>query len=147
MISAKWPVVLAFIWMPLSGAHAEIYKWVDQAGETHYSGQEPGSDVQFQSISVNKSPPAATRESVSDRLEASNKSRDEAKKAADEAAIVASDTAKKQRSCEQAKIRTISLQNPRINKVDEDGTRTRMPEEWRQEELAKSTSAVSKYCG
>ena len=147
MISAKWPVVLAFTWMPLSGAHAEIYKWVDQAGETHYSGQEPGSDVQFQSISVNKSPPAATRVSVSDRLEASNKSRDEAKKAADEAAIVASDTAKKQRSCEQAKIRTTSLQNPRINKVDEDGTRTRMPEEWRQKELAKSTSAISKYCG
>ena len=146
MVSPKCLIVLAFLCTTISGAEADIYKWVDDAGDTHYSGQEPGSEVEFVSISVNKSPPANTRESVSKRLEASNNISKEAQKLADESALVASDAAKKQHNCEQAKIRTASLERARINKVDANGNRTRMPEEWRQEELAKATSAISTYC-
>jgi hypothetical protein len=126
-------------------AQAEIYKWVD-GGETHYSEHKPAEGVAVETITPWTSAPTAERATLEARIEASDKRREERavqdKKDSEEKAY----TDKVQHNCEQANLRVASLERPRINKVNADGTLSRMPEEWRRAQLDEARAAVEKYC-
>ena len=125
---------------------ADIYKWVDENGDTHYAERKPSTQADVESVTPKASPALAERESWEARNEAFEKQRTEASEAQKKDAEAAADAAATKRNCEQAKIRAAKLEFPRINKVDADGTRTRMPEEWRQTQLNEAKTAIGKYC-
>lgn len=145
MISSTRLFLLLFVLLGPS-AQAEIYKWVDADGETHYSERKPGVEIEVQTITPYTSATNAERETWQEREEASVEQRKAANEQAEKDSIAAADAAAMQRNCEQARIRVASLERPRVNKVSDDGQRTRMPEEWRQSELAEARAAVKKYC-
>lgn len=126
---------------------AEMYKWVDADGNTHYTQQPPPDGVDGQTIAP---PPDVNTEkankeldnkleSFDKRREAELKHEEEAKKAADAA------EAKKQ-ECEKLRQQLAELQRPRITTTDEEGNRSRMPEEERQAAIKKVNEAITTRC-
>jgi hypothetical protein len=142
-------IILAASCLLVSGlgtAQAEIYKSVTASGETSYTDHPSGDPTNVEIVTPKHGGTTITRETVEQRLEASNAAKAEAAKTAQKEADAATDLAMRQRNCDQAKQRAASLERPRINKVNDDGSRTRMPEEWRQSELAAAKDALATYC-
>lgn len=126
--------------------YAEVYKWVDQNGETNYSERKPADSTDVETITPWTSAPTAERATIEARIEASDKQRTARAEQDKKDREAKADTDQIQRNCEQANIRVASLERPRVNKLNEDGTRSRMPEEWRQSQLQEAHAAVEKFC-
>lgn len=132
-----------------TAAFAEIYKWVDENGQTHYSQQAP-RDIP---ATVIKTPPPPaidpniaqqqvdeliTQQEAEDQvqLEQQNQQKIEAEKVADQ-----------QKNCEIAKQQLEQYQNnPGRRIMDADGNVTRLAEEERQQKIQESQENVTKYC-
>jgi hypothetical protein len=132
-----------------TAAFAEIYKWVDENGQTHYSQQAP-RDIP---ATVIKTPPPPaidpniaqqqvdeliTQQEAEDQvqLEQQNQQKIEAEKVADQ-----------QKNCEIAKQQLEQYQNnPGRRIMDADGNLTRLAEEERQQKTQESQENVTKYC-
>jgi hypothetical protein len=132
-----------------TAAFAEIYKWVDENGQTHYSQQAP-RDIP---ATVIKTPPPPaidpniaqqqvdeliTQQEAEDQvqLEQQNQQKIEAEKVADQ-----------QKNCEIAKQQLEQYQNnPGRRIMDADGNVTRLAEEERQQKTQESQENVTKYC-
>ncbi len=127
-------------------AQSEIYKWVDDNGETHYSGRMPDTETNVETIQPTALKSTGERETWQERNEDFAKRNESAAEQAKKDSEEKAHADKVQHACEQAKVRVTSLEPPRINKVDADGTRSRMSEEWRQEQLGAAREAVGKYC-
>ena len=145
MISSK-SLLLVIAVVTFSPAQAEIYKWVERSGETHYADGMPRTEAAVETIRPTGVKSSGTRETWQEGkrnfVERKESAAEQAKKASEEQAHAD----KRQHACEQAKIRLASLEPPRINKIDADGKRTRMSEEWRQEQLGAARKAVGKNC-
>ncbi|MDA0822193.1 MAG: DUF4124 domain-containing protein [Proteobacteria bacterium] len=126
-----------------ASAQAEIYEWHGADGEVHYSDRKPGADVAAESINPRINHRVATPASV---VPAAKEAAVEKISVNDDVAKAAEDAALFERNCEQANIRLASLRRPRINKLNADGTRSRMTEEWRQAQLVEANAAIEKYC-
>ncbi len=147
MIPSKHLFLLVLVLAAVDFAHAEIYKWVDaDDGETNYSERDPGAGVNVETITPYTSGSPAARTTWQAQSEAYAKRRKEAQEQGEKDSEAAAEAARIEHNCEQAKLRVASMERPRINKVDADGTRTRMPEEWRQAQLLEAQAAVEKYC-
>ena len=138
-------LILLSAFVLVEWAHGDIYKWVD-GGETHYSEHKPADGITVETITPWTSAPKAERKTLEARLEASTKRREEKAEQDKKIHETEANAAKIQHGCDQAKVRLKSLERPRINKVNDDGTISRMPEEWRQEQMAEARAAVEKYC-
>lgn len=132
-----------------TSVHAEVYQWVDKNGVTQFSSQKPADQaIKTKSLKPHVSQASdtvtterfdAAREAADERRQAAAKAEEESEKKAQEATL-------KQSNCSGAKKRVATLSRPRVNTVSEDGSRTRMPEEWRQEELKKAHESVKEWC-
>jgi hypothetical protein len=125
--------------------YAEIYKWVDANGETNYSERKPDGELKFETVT-----PWTGRQAGRGGVEAPIDAVDERQKAGDEADAksreAAADTAELARKCQQAQLRLTSLERPRVNQINPDGSRTRMTEEARQAGLEEARAAIKKLC-
>lgn len=127
-------------------ALAEIYKWTDADGETHYSERKPDAATPVETLQPRNVNPLADRETVEARSEAADEQAQSAAEQATKAAEATADADYDERYCQSWRDRLASLERPRVNKVADDGTRTRMSEEWRQEKLAEARATIAKSC-
>ena len=128
---------------------AEIYKWVDENGVVTYSAKKPPNKaVPVQTVDTPSAPASADdAEEEFDAINASQqKAAEEEAKAEKERLEEEKITAQRRSRCTSAMKRVASMQRPRVNAVAEDGTRTRMPEEWRQQQLAEAQKVVEEAC-
>ena len=128
------------------GLHAEIYKWVDRNGLTHYSERKPIGSQSVQIVNPKAGKATAERQSWEEQDQQFSERREAVGKKAEEAQAAAELAAQKKVACNDAMQRLARLQRPRVNRVADDGTRTRMREEQRQEELAATRDAIKEYC-
>lgn len=146
-----FPIISLFcmlVLLPLPG-HAEIYKWVDEQGTTHYTETAPPSDIESESI---EPPDRLDSTQAIKNLEAQEKTLRELREARIEKASEAEKTKQheeqRKEACEQSKSRLASYQQrPRVAIEDKDGNVQRITEERRQAEITKSNDYVKKYCG
>lgn len=126
---------------------AEMYKWVDEEGNTHYTQSPPPAGIKGSTI---KPPSKVDSEHASKQLENRQKYVDDARanrhKLTDKKDEDRQSAEKSQAKCEQARARLASYQRPRVNLVDKDGNPNRATEEQRQAEIAKSRKLVSELC-
>ena len=129
-----------------STVFAEMYKWVDENGEVHYSDRQPPADVETETI---KPPPTVDVEQAKKELEArQNKFKtEESEKPAEEEKVTEEELAVKKKNCELGKDKLQRLQdNPRVYSEAEDGTRTRLGEDERQARIKQAQDMIKKNC-
>ena len=128
-------------------ASAEMYKWVDEDGNTHYSQSPPVSDVEVETI---KPPPTididAANKALEEQKKKADKLKDERLTAKEEKKKAEEETAQKQKECDMAKKRLASYQRPRVNVKNPDGSLRVIEEEERQAEIKKSKEYIEKAC-
>ncbi len=127
---------------------AEIYKWVDEKGDTHYSQKPPNSDVNVETV---KPPPPVDTEAAKKNLNAQQEAADELRTgrltAKEEKAKAKAEKAKIQQQCQRLHERLKALTyRPRANKEDESGNVVRMSEEDRQKDLDETKAEISEKC-
>ncbi len=136
------PVILS---LPLACTAAQVYRWVDEQGQVHFS-QTPPEQIQAEVVELPRNPPPDRQ-----RLE-------RLKKLADEPLRRAAEEKKKRREeeqkareleafCEQQRRELEGLLNAqRIYVTDAAGNRVRAPEEVRQARIRKVREALAEHC-
>lgn len=113
---------IVILMLAITPSQAEIYKWVDDAGGTHYSERMPDVELPVEEIHPTGVKTPGRQETWRERNEAfaerKTDEEEQAKKDSEDAAY----NEKVRQNCEQAKTWAASLEPPRINKIDEDGT-------------------------
>jgi hypothetical protein len=132
-----------------SAAFAEIYKWVDENGQTHYSQQAP-RDI---SATVIKTPPPPAidpniAQQQVDELISKQEDEDQLQlEQQNQQKIEAENIANQQKNCKIAQQQLEQYQNnPARRIMDADGNVTRLAEEERQQKILESQENVTKYC-
>ncbi|MDN6856024.1 DUF4124 domain-containing protein [Pseudomonas sp. CAN2814] len=128
---------------------AQVYKWVDAQGITHFGAQPPeGTSADTVNTSTaqpkasNFPPPAPPKATLPP-------SEDEKQKAVDAKVKqeVAQQEAQRVKQCEQLRIDLAQMKNnPRIRVDDGSGELRRIGEEERQERIAKSEKDIRENC-
>lgn len=128
-------------------AHAAVYKWVDKDGMTHYTQEPPPSGIQGKTMAP---PPEVNSDAAEQRLKNEEKTlqqyQQQREKASKEQQEQQQKTQARNQACDQARLRLKSLQRPRVNFVDKDGTRRRATEEQRQSALKQAQDYIDKNC-
>lgn len=131
-------------------AHAELHKWVDSAGNVHYSDTEPPADAKVEQIHIPAAAPAPDKsagKSVFEREADLEKLLKNKQKAEQEAAQKEKEAAAKQKNCESARNNLQVLENtPRIATYDANGNRTLMNDAARQQEIEETRKKISELC-
>jgi uncharacterized protein DUF4124 len=127
--------------------NAEMYKWVDKDGNTHYSQSPP---VDNATVEIIKPPGRVDTESAIKTLNKQKQTADELREdritAKENKQKAEEEALEKQKRCEQAKKRLASYQRPRVQIKNEDGSQSLMPEEERQAQIKKSQAYVDEAC-
>ncbi|MCP1652006.1 DUF4124 domain-containing protein [Pseudomonas nitroreducens] len=129
---------------------AQVYKWVDAQGTTHFGAQPPegtnaatvNTNTAPPKASSNFPPPAATKPTLPP-------SEDEKQKAVDDKVKqeVAQQEAQRVKQCEQLRVDLAQMKNnPRIRIDDGSGELRRLTEEERQARIAKSEKDIRENC-
>lgn len=128
---------------------AQIYKWVDENGQTHYS-QQPPTSGEAQLMDVPR-PPPINAEEAQQEVDELIEQQQEAEKAELEAQQAAEEEAKQQaikdKNCQIARQNLTNYQNnPGRRVVDEEGNVTRLAEEDRQQKMVEFQEQIDLYC-
>lgn len=122
---------------------AQVYKWVDAQGVTHF-GAQPPQGQQVESVNTVTAPakPAATPAPVAeDETEDDQQSIDRKMKRQ-----VAEQEAERKRYCETMRTNLAQLQNnPRV-RVEEKGETRRITEEERQARITETRDKIAENC-
>jgi ParB-like chromosome segregation protein Spo0J len=134
----------------ISTTYADVYKWIDDEGVTHYS-QRPPTSEKAQLIKTPPPPSLNQEESAKERVnqlleqqqterEARQKQQEEQRQAAEQAEI-------KQQNCQTAKHNLQQFQdNPGRRYQDAEGNITRMVEEERQQRIQDFQKQINEFC-
>ncbi len=140
-----------FLFTPL--AHADIYKWVDEHGQTHFSQLPPPVD-QPAKIIKKPPPPATDPEAAQQELDALIKQQEKADELEAERekqqrleAEKAKRAEQRQQNCRTAQHNLQQYKNnPGRRFIDSEGNVTRLGEEKRQEMIKQSQQAIDQFC-
>lgn len=128
---------------------AEIYKWVDENGQTHYSQLAP-RDV---AATVIKTPPPpaidsnAAQQQVDELIQQQETEAQIRLEQQNQQKIEAENLANKERNCNIAQKQLQQYQNnPGRRTIDADGNVSRITEEERQQKIQEAQENVTKYC-
>ena len=145
--NSKVLLILIFLFVPPQTVTAKMYKWVDEDGNTHYTQSPPPGGIQAEELSP---PPAVNTESAQKKLESRVKKADELQaeryKKAELEEKQKQIAAEKELRCSSAKASQASFERPRVNMVNEDGSRRIMGEEERLAALEKAEAQVKDAC-
>ncbi len=140
-------LLLVVISQYTSVSSAEMYKWVDADGNTHYTQSPPPGDIEGTTV---KPPPKIDPDHAKKQLENRQKLlqevRDSRNKKAEKKNQDKQDAEQRRAACEQSRVSLASYQRPRVNKVDSEGNRVRITEEQRQENIANAKKQVAELC-
>ena len=126
----------------------EIYKWVDEEGNTHYTQQPPPQDVKT-SETIEPSIGEASEKALQKidlQMEKADKLRQQRLEAKKEQQEKEQAKAVKEKNCQVAKERLQVYSRPRGLIQQGDGTAIRITEEQRQEELKKARELIKEWC-
>lgn len=128
-------------------ATAAMYKWVDEEGVTHYTQQPPPDGIQAETL---KPPPKVDTDAAIEKLDSQQKQVEELRegrlKGKEEEMKKAEEAALQKENCRKATEKLSSLERPRVNLVNEDGSYTRVTEEYRQEQMEIAKERVKEFC-
>ena len=128
-------------------AMAEMYKWVDENGNVHYTQERPPPGTQGETL---KPPPPVNSEVAEKQLESRqellNEAREGRTKSAEEARKASEDQAFNVENCRRAKQTVAAYQVPNALVEQPDGSRKRYTEDERQKGLAESEARVNEFC-
>ncbi len=142
---SRLPLLLAALLLPLVSAAAQVYKWVDEQGQIHFS-QTPPEQIQAEVVELPRNPPPAK-----ERLEQLKKRAEEPLKRAAEQKKKRQQEEERAREleafCEQQRKELEGLLNAqRIYVTDAQGNRIRAPEEERQARIRKVRESLAEHC-
>jgi hypothetical protein len=126
---------------------AQVYKWVDAQGITHFGAQPPegaSADTVNTNSAQPKNPdaPAATKPTLAPATDDKQKAVDDKVKQE-----VAQQEADRTKQCEQMRTNLAQLKNnPRVRVDDGSGELRRITEEERQERIAKNEKSIRENC-
>jgi hypothetical protein len=136
--------------------HAQVYKWVDAAGNVQYSDQPPASakgtkklsaDPQPSAAPVNKESSPKAAKTMADKEMEFRKRRVESEEAKAKQAKADADAKVRQQNCAQARGQLRSLQEGRrIVKFNDAGERVFLDDQARPEETARAQKSVDDWC-
>lgn len=128
-------------------AMAEMYKWVDENGNVHYTQERPPPGIKGDTI---KPPPAVDSEAAEKQLESRqellNDAREGRAKSAEEAKLAADDKTFNAENCNRAKQTVAAYQVPNALVEQPDGSRKRYTEEERLKGLSEAEGRVKEFC-
>ena len=124
-----------------------IYKWTDSEGNIHYTQNLPEEDAEYTTINP---PPKIESEQSQKNLEQRqkllNESREQRLKKAAEKQAADEEKARREKNCELARANLNSYTRPRVQFVQEDGSRIRATEEERQQQIKKAQEMIKEFC-
>jgi type IV secretory pathway VirB10-like protein len=128
---------------------ADVYKWVDENGQTHYSEKAP-ADQKAEMIKA-PPPPATLPEDAQQKIDALITQQSEAKKAQQEQITKQKQDAEQKQiledNCNLAKTNLQTyLDNPGRRVLKEDGTVVRPTEEDRQQKIQEAKQDINEFC-
>ncbi|GFM83239.1 glycosyl transferase [Pseudomonas cichorii] len=137
----RWMILAAALSMAISTTSqaAQIYKWVDAQGVTHFDAQPPAGQ-QVEEINVQKPPPttAAPTASQVDPQQQEIDARVKKQVRAQEARMAD--------NCEVLRNNLAQLQNnPRVREQTEGGTK-RLTDDQRKARVAETERTIAEYC-
>lgn len=134
---------------PASHAQAELYKWTDAQGKTHYSDHPPTANTQ----SIGRSTAGQTditheaQKTLNEKDQAYQKRKKDAEEARAKADAEAEQARVKRENCDKARKNLGILQNtPRVYSTNAAGQRVYMDDAARASALANSQKAVDENC-
>ena len=133
-------------------AQAELHKWVDAAGNVHYSDTAPPADAQEQQVHIPLAPAVAASEAPAEKSiferEADLEKALKAKKEAEQKAAQEKEKANnKKQNCENARNNLRTLENSsRITTYDASGNQVIMDDAARQKKIDEVRKTVSESC-
>lgn len=138
--------VLYFVMTSVTFA-TPMYKWMDSEGNIQYTQKPPPAGTEYSTI---KPPPRIDAERSQKGLERRQKHvdalRDQRLKTAEGKRIADEEKARQKKNCEKAKARLATYTRPRVQIVQEDGSRIRATEEERQQQIKKSKEMIEEFC-
>ena len=144
-------LTLAGLFMFGVSVNAEIYKWVDENNDTHYSQLPPPAGIESDVITGSLAPKKVDSKAAKETLEAQRKKLDELaenrrkEKEAGQKERERIDLARA--NCKKARAKlTNNLNTGRIRAVDEEGNVVRATEEERQRRIKDAREKVEKWC-
>ena len=135
-----------------ANAHAELHKWVDAAGNVHYSDAAPPADASEQQVHIPQAPAAAPGEAPAEKsimereadLKKALKAREDA---AQQAAVEQKNAAIRKQNCANSQNSLRALENaPRIASYDAAGNQVIIDDATRQNKIEQARKAVSEFC-
>ncbi|SFK47825.1 DUF4124 domain-containing protein [Methylophaga sulfidovorans] len=132
-----------------STASADIYKWVDDQGQVHYSQQAPES-APAELIKTPPPPsvdPAQAQREVDALIAQQKAAEQEKQQAQQQAEQQAAQEAELEKQCQDAKDALTAYQNhPGGRFYDEDGNLQRIKEEDRQQKIQELSNNIKQHC-
>lgn len=135
-------------------SHAALHKWVDSAGQVHYSDTAAPPDVKSQTLrqSSQAAPIASSSAVAAPKTQAereADQKRVEKEKAevAQKAARQQEEAANKQKNCDAARSHLATLENtPRLVIYDAQGERSYLDDAARQQRIEEAQKTISSTC-
>jgi len=148
-------LLLAFglLWVtapPQALASGEIYKWVDAAGQTHYSQLPPSKGTPAIEVRPARAPAAGSggeEARLQQQVEAMDQQLAAEDKAKSDAAIEAENARIIKENCKTARKNLAGLQHGSVKRYrTSDGEVIRMTEEDRQQRIEQANSQIQEFC-
>lgn len=127
---------------------AQVYKWVDAQGVTHF-GAQPPADAKAATVDTKIAQPPSGFPLPPKAAPTLPPSADEKQKAADEKVKqeVAQQEAERAKYCDTLRTNLAQLKNnPRIRIADDNGDMRKIPEEERQARITETEQDLQKNC-
>jgi hypothetical protein len=141
----RWMILAATLTLaasPMTGQAAQIYKWVDAQGVTHFDAQPPAGQAAQEIDTQKPVTPPPTPAAQSDAVQEQDQDATDAKV---KKQVAAQDT-KRKASCEKQRTNLSELQNnPRVRE-EVNGEFRRFTEEERQARIAEVKQYLSDTC-
>jgi hypothetical protein len=149
-ITRKQSVIVLAVLVCCAGinlAQAEMYKWVDAQGNTHYTQSPPPDDIQYSTVAP---PPKVEPGQANERIQRQKQIVDTIQKqrsaAQEEQRLVDEDKQAREQNCKLGRDRLASYERPGVMLPQPDGSRIRATEEQRQEQIKISREMIAEFC-
>ena len=137
-----------FVFLIVTVAHAETYKWLDNDGRIHFTDRPP-FDRPYELINQPDSVPSNSQQRMKSLVESQKKAQEDRQAMKEDRAKQESEKKMLDERCEKLRKRESVLANRPARKIfttDDDGTKRRLTEEEKEERLKKVKKQIKEVC-
>ena len=145
--SMAYTIRLLILFFVAGHCYAAMYKWVDEAGNVHYTQSPPPEGLTGETLETKyKTGDEAGAEELERLRKKTDALADEREKRKEAEREAAEKRAHNEGQCNQARERLATYSKPRVRFQEEDGSIVRATEERRLGEVAKSEAMIQEFC-